>query len=121
VPAKPISNAVLRLLVVEADDPATVRTALLVHPLDAVMSCASDSEVRRINRVRDIEAVVLFVPVAGPTLDNLDARPRLGWLPPHSSVTGALVAILRREPLREHLCDLLGRTQVLAPDVPTVG
>jgi len=88
----------LRLLVVEADDRPAIGTAVLVHALDPVVARARHLEVDGVYAVRDVEAVILLVPMAWAALNDLDAGPRLGWLPPctHRLALAALFAVILR-------------------------
>ena len=45
------------------------------------MARARDSKVDGVYRVRNVEAMVAFVPVARATFDDPDARFWLGWTP----------------------------------------
>ena len=48
------------------------------------MAGPGDLEVDCLNRVGDVEAVILLIPMAGATFDGLDARLRLGRPSLHS-------------------------------------
>lgn len=74
----------LRLPVVEPGDYAAVPAGLVEDPLDALVTCAGDLEVDGVNAVRDVQAVLLLVPMARAAFDDLGARSRLSRLPLHS-------------------------------------
>ena len=75
----------LRLSLVEAEDLPAVGADLFVRFLDPLVACAGDLEVDRVDRAGEVELMILLVPVTRAAFDDLDARPRLGGLPFHSS------------------------------------
>ena len=108
----------LRLLVVEAKYHPPIGTAVLVHALDAAVARARHLEVGRVYAVRNVEPMILLVPVALSALDNLDACSRLGWLSPctrHLALAALFAVILRPSCLAVNfglplaLLDRLGR------------
>ena len=98
VPANPLGNALLRLLVAQAGEILTIAAAFLEDALDALVAPSSHSEVDRVDAVRNVEPMILLVPMAGATFDDFDARSRLGGLPPctrHLALAALFAIILR--------------------------
>ena len=82
--AQPHRNALLRLfLLITRETPARLSAAVLEKPLDAFVTSAGHAKVTRVDRSREVEAMILLVPMPRSALDDLDGLAWLGKLPPH--------------------------------------
>jgi hypothetical protein len=82
--AQPHRNALLRLfLLITRETPARLSAAVLEKPLDAFVTSAGHAKVTRVDRSREVEAMILLVPMPKSALDDLDGLAWLGKLPPH--------------------------------------
>ena len=68
----------LGLLLVEAGHHPAITAGLIEDPLYALVTRAGDLEVDRLDAVRDVEAVILLIPMTRAAFDDLNAGFKLG-------------------------------------------
>ena len=88
-----------RLLFIEPGNHAAVTAGLVEDPFNPLVAGPGDLEIDRVDAVRNVETVILLIPMAGTAFDDLDTGFRLGRTPTWQRLTSDNGTLIFSDPI----------------------